>query len=63
LAIQKFLFGINDLAGLPKDPFIYTEKPLNTKESTLHILPHWNWEGREGQTLFFVYVYNSAELL
>ncbi|MEY4013029.1 MAG: hypothetical protein RIT22_2153, partial [Bacteroidota bacterium] len=36
----------------------------NTKESTLHILPHWNWEGREGETTpVFVYTsYNSAEL-
>ena len=36
----------------------------NPSEKTLHILPHWNWEGREGQTTpIFVYTnYNSAEL-
>jgi hypothetical protein len=33
------------------------------KESTLHILPHWNWEGREGEVTPFITNYNSAELL
>jgi beta-galactosidase len=35
-------FGINDLAGLPKDRFYLYRSRWNTKESTLHILPHWN---------------------
>jgi beta-galactosidase len=36
----------------------------NTTDKTLHILPHWNWPGREGQnTPVFVYTsYDSAEL-
>ncbi len=36
----------------------------NTREETLHILPHWNWEGREGEiTPVFAYTnYPSAEL-
>lgn len=36
----------------------------NKDEETLHILPHWNWEGREGQvTPVFVYTnHPSAEL-
>ncbi|GAA4300810.1 beta-galactosidase GalB [Nibribacter koreensis] len=57
-------FGINDLAGLPKDRFYLYRSRWNTKEETLHILPHWNWEGREGQTTpVFVYTnYDSAEL-
>lgn len=57
-------FGINDLAGLPKDRFYLYRSKWNTKEETLHILPHWNWEGREGQiTPVFVYTnYDSAEL-
>ncbi|MGV3705591.1 MAG: DUF4982 domain-containing protein [Arcticibacter sp.] len=57
-------FGINDLAGLPKDRFYLYRSKWNTKEETLHILPHWNWEGREGQTTpVFVYTnYDSAEL-
>jgi beta-galactosidase len=57
-------FGINDLAGLPKDRYYLYRSRWNTTEKTLHILPHWNWEGREGQTTpVFVYTsYDSAEL-
>lgn len=57
-------FGINDLAGLPKDRFYLYRSRWNTKEPTLHVLPHWNWPGREGQTTpVFVYTsYDSAEL-
>ena len=57
-------FGICDLAGLPKDRYYLYRSRWNTKEPTLHILPHWNWEGREGETTpVFVYTsYNSAEL-
>ena len=57
-------FGINDLAGLPKDRFYLYRSRWNTQAPTLHILPHWNWEGREGETTpVFVYTnYESAEL-
>uniref|UniRef100_UPI0032179A29 glycoside hydrolase family 2 TIM barrel-domain containing protein n=1 Tax=uncultured Draconibacterium sp. TaxID=1573823 RepID=UPI0032179A29 len=57
-------FGICDLAGLPKDRFYLYRSRWNTDDETLHILPHWNWEGREGETTpVFVYTnYNSAEL-
>jgi len=57
-------FGISDLAGLPKDRYYLYRSRWNTTDETLHILPHWNWEGREGQnTPVFVYTnYNSAEL-
>ncbi|RRO26152.1 DUF4982 domain-containing protein [Flavobacteriaceae bacterium 14752] len=57
-------FGINDLAGLPKDRYFLYRSRWNTKEETLHVLPHWNWEGREGKTTpVFVYTsYDSAEL-
>lgn len=57
-------FGINDLAGLPKDRFYLYRSKWNKRDETLHILPHWNWEGREGQiTPVFVYTnYDSAEL-
>ncbi|TDO22712.1 DUF4982 domain-containing protein [Pedobacter duraquae] len=57
-------FGINDLAGLPKDRFYLYRSRWNTAKPTLHLLPHWNWAGREGQvTPVFVYTnYDSAEL-
>ena len=57
-------FGICDLAGLPKDRYYLYRSRWNTEDETLHILPHWNWKGREGEvTPIFVYTnYNSAEL-
>ncbi len=57
-------FGICDLAGIPKDRYFLYKSRWNTNEETLHILPHWNWEGREGKTTpVFVYTcYDSAEL-
>ncbi len=57
-------FGICDLGGLPKDRYYLYRSRWNTTEDTLHILPHWNWAGREGEvTPVFVYTnYNSAEL-
>jgi beta-galactosidase len=57
-------FGINDLAGLPKDRYYLYRSRWNTKDETLHILPHWNWKGREGKTTpVFVYTnYDKAEL-
>lgn len=57
-------FGISDLAGLPKDRFYLYRSRWNKEKPTLHILPHWNWEGREGETTpVFVYTsYDSAEL-
>lgn len=58
------LFGAVDLAGIQKDRFYLYRSHWNKEEETLHILPHWNWEGREGElTPVFVYTnYPSAEL-
>lgn len=58
------LFGIIDLAGLPKDRYYLYRSHWNKNEETLHILPHWTWPGREGKvTPVFVYTnYPSAEL-
>lgn len=58
------LFGIIDLAGIPKDRFYLYRSHWNKQEETLHILPHWSWSGREGETTpIFVYTnYPAAEL-
>ena len=58
------VFGIIDLASLPKDRFYLYRANWNKTASTLHILPHWNWAGREGEvTPVFVYTsYPKAEL-
>ena len=51
-------FGIVDLAGIPKDRYWLYRSVWNTSEPTLHVLPHWTWPGREGETTP-VYVYTS----
>lgn len=58
------LFGIIDLAGLPKDRYYLYRSHWNKEAETLHILPHWTWKGREGEvTPVFVYTnYPTTEL-
>lgn len=58
------MFGIIDLASLPKDRYYLYRSLWNKNANTLHILPHWNWKGKEGcQVPVFVYTnYHSAEL-
>ena len=58
------VFGIVDLAYIPKDRFYLYRSQWNSQDETLHVLPHWNWAGREGEvTPVFVYTsYPSAEL-
>ncbi len=40
-------FGIIDLAGFPKDRY-WLYKSRWSSEPVLHLMPHWNWAGREG---------------
>lgn len=58
------VFGIIDLASLPKDRFYLYRSQWNKDDATLHLLPHWNWKGREGEvTPVYVYTsYPKAEL-
>ena len=43
-------FGILDTCGFPKDLFWYYQSWWTT-QPVLHLLPHWNWAGREGQVI------------
>lgn len=58
------VFGIIDLASLPKDRYYLYRSIWNKRDNTLHVLPHWTWPGREGEnTPVFVYTnYPEAEL-
>lgn len=58
------VFGIFDLASLPKDRFYLYRSLWNKEDHTLHVLPHWNLEGREGKKVpVYVYTdYPEAEL-
>jgi beta-galactosidase len=51
--------GVIDMAGFPKSSYYFyqsqwTDKPM------IHIFPHWNWEGREGQVIP-VLVYSNCD--
>ena len=52
-------FGILDYCGFPKDEAYYL-KSWWTKEPVLHILPHWNLDGHEGEEVS-VWVYSNCD--
>ena len=43
-------YGILDTCGFPKDSFYYL-KAWWMDEPMVHIFPHWNWPGKEGQEI------------
>lgn len=43
-------FGILDTCGFPKDNFWFYQAAW-TDAPMVHVLPHWNWPGREGQEI------------
>jgi beta-galactosidase len=43
-------FGILDTCGFPKDLFYYYQAWWTSKP-VLHLFPHWNWAGKEGQPI------------
>ena len=43
-------FGIFDTCGFPKDNF-WNYQSWWTEQPVLHLMPHWNWAGREGQEI------------
>ena len=51
-------FGICDLAGLPKDRYYLYRSHWRKDDATLHVLPHWTFPGRDGETTP-VYCYTS----
>ena len=51
-------FGIVDMCGFKKDRF-YLYQSQWTDEPMIHLLPHWNWNGREGEVTP-VYCYTNC---
>ncbi len=43
-------FGVLDMCGFPKDNFYYYQSWWSDK-TVLHLLPHWNWPGKEGRDI------------
>jgi len=43
-------FGVMDICGFPKNLYYYYQSWWSDQD-VLHISPHWNWKGREGQEI------------
>ncbi len=52
-------YGFMDICGFPKDSYYYY-KAWWTDEPVLHLFPHWNWAGREGQEIS-VWVHSNCD--
>ena len=52
-------FGILDTCGFPKDNYYYYQAWWSDRQ-VLHILPHWNWPGREGERIA-VWVHSNSD--
>lgn len=44
-------FGIMDLCGFPKSAFHIHQAQWRKDKDVLELIPHWNWPGREGQSI------------
>ncbi len=52
-------FGIMDVCGFPKNIYYYYQSWWTDKD-VLHISPHWNWKGKEGEPID-VWVNSNAD--
>jgi beta-galactosidase len=52
-------FGVIDLCNFPKDTYYFYQSQW-TDEPMIHILPHWNWPGKEG-TVIPVHAYTTGD--
>jgi beta-galactosidase len=52
-------FGVMDMCGFPKNIYYYYQSWWTDKD-VLHLSPHWNWKGREGQPIE-VWVNSNAD--
>jgi beta-galactosidase len=59
-ASRSSYFGIVDLVGIPKDRYYLYKSYWKPEENTVHILPHWTWKGKEGDTVP-VFVYTNGD--
>ncbi|WBL25755.1 glycoside hydrolase family 2 TIM barrel-domain containing protein [Zunongwangia sp. HGR-M22] len=59
-AARSSYFGIVDIVGIPKDRYYLYKSYWKPDEKTIHILPHWNWKGKEGENVP-VFVYTNGD--
>jgi beta-galactosidase len=44
-------YGLMDLCGFPKDAFYYYQAWWRSHIPMVHIFPHWDWPGKEGESI------------
>lgn len=59
-ASRSSYFGAVDLVGIPKDRYYLYKSYWKPDEALVHILPHWNWEGKTGENIP-VFVYTNGD--
>ena len=59
-ASRSSYFGIVDLCGIPKDRYFLYKSYWKPEETTVHILPHWNWDGSKVDKVP-VFVYTNGD--
>ena len=59
-ASHSSYFGVFDLCGIPKDRYYLYKSYWKPEETTVHILPHWNWPGMNGKNIP-VFVYTNGD--
>jgi beta-galactosidase len=59
-ASRSSYFGIVDLCGIPKDRYYLYKSYWKPQETTVHILPHWNWENSKSEKIP-VFVYTNGD--
>jgi beta-galactosidase len=55
-------FGIMDMCGFPKNIYYYYQSWWRSDIDVIHVSPHWNWKGKEGETIT-VWVNSNAETI
>ncbi|WP_116091958.1 beta-galactosidase GalA [Sphingomonas crusticola] len=55
-------FGIMDLCGFPKAAFYIHQAQWVEDRPILHLIPHWNWSGREGQPIRVMAMSNAESV-
>ena len=57
--VHSSYFGAVDLCGFPKDRYFLYQSQW-TDQSMIHLLPHWNWQGHEDESIP-VYCYTNCD--
>ncbi len=55
-------FGVVDLVGIPKDRFYLYKSHWLPDDTTVHMLPHWNWKDTDSVPVFVYTNGDKAEL-